>query len=124
MNGGGFMYWQAVLNEVLNKNSEKSFLFTNLKRGSDDRQKIKPEGYKTYKLGSEYGDSYLTHREAECALRLIQGKTILTIAAELQLSPRTVEFYLKNIKSKFRCRTKAELIEKVLHSNFLTAIDF
>lgn len=118
------MYWQAVLNEVLNKNSSGSFLFTNLKHENGERQKAKFEGYKTYKLGDKYGDSYLTRREAECALRIIQGKTILTIAAELQLSPRTVEFYLKNIKSKFRCRTKAELIEKVLHSGFLTAIDF
>ncbi len=28
---GGFMYWQAVLKEVLNRNSEEPFLFTNLR---------------------------------------------------------------------------------------------
>jgi len=118
------MYWQAVLKEVLNRNSEEPFLFTNLrpeggfirkKNGEFDNQKI-------YKLGGEYGDLYLTQREVDCIVRIIQGKTIVKIATELALSPRTVEFYLRNVKSKLRCRTKAQLIEKIMQNNLLAAV--
>lgn len=119
------MYWQAVLKEVLNRNSEEPSLFTNLrpesgimvrkKNGEFDNQKI-------YKLGGEYGDLYLTQREVDCIVRIIQGKTIVKIATELTLSPRTVEFYLRNVKSKLRCRTKAQLIEKIMQNNLLAAV--
>jgi len=121
------MYWQAVLREVLNKNSKEPFLFTNLKQENENVVRKKTcvvENRKIYKLGGEYGDLYLTRREAECTFRVIQGKTVAVIATELTLSPRTVEFYLKNAKSKLRCRTKAQLIEKILQSNFLTAANF
>lgn len=121
------MYWQAVLREVLNRNSEESFLFTNLKPDNESLARKKNGEFgnqKIYKLGGEYGDLYLTRREMDCILRVVQGKTIITIATELKLSPRTVEFYLKNVKSKLRCRTKAQLIEKVIQNNFLAAANF
>jgi len=117
------MYWQAVLNEVINKNSVTPSLFTNIKQEINEIRE-KPQKPKTYPLGKEYGDTYLTKREAECIIQLIQGKTIAIVAKELKLSPRTVEFYIKNIKNKMRCRTRMQMIEKALHSDFLTKIDF
>ena len=67
---------------------------------------------------------YFTRREAHCMYYLLHGFTIHRAAKQLSLSPRTVEFYLKNIKIKFDVRTKAELIEKIMKTNFLDIIDF
>jgi DNA-binding CsgD family transcriptional regulator len=62
----------------------------------------------------------LSKREAECIYNLSQGKTAKEIAKVLNLSFRTVEFYINNIKNKWGCSTRSELIDKALipHLNF------
>jgi DNA-binding CsgD family transcriptional regulator len=55
---------------------------------------------------------------------LLKGKTINSIATILNLSPRTVEYYVKNMKAKIGCRTKFELIDLVYASEFMKSMDF
>lgn len=57
----------------------------------------------------------LSKREIECVNYLIRGMTAKQIGTIMDLSHRTVEFYLKRIKNKLTCRTKSELIAKVLN---------
>lgn len=126
------MYWESVLKEVLNKGSNKqAFSFTNLGAKKENKnylrsknRTLRPRVLKAYSLGGKHGNLYFTKREAECMSRMLRGKTITRVADELELSPRTVEFYLKNMKSKLGCRTKFELIEVVLDSDFLKNVDF
>jgi DNA-binding CsgD family transcriptional regulator len=54
----------------------------------------------------------LSPREAECLRSLAKGKTAKMIARELNLSTRTVEHYLENIKFKFNVNSKYDLINK------------
>lgn len=118
------MFWNNILNNVINKKNDK-----NNKKNKDKElsvhdnaniaQQIEYNAKKNYYLGSKYQDIYFTQRETECMIMLIKGKTINKIAKELQLSPRTIEFYLKNMKNKIGCRTKFELIEQILESDFL-----
>ena len=77
-----------------------------------------------YGLGSKYGDAYFTRREAECMVLLLKGKAINSVADILELSPRTVEYYIKNMKSKIGCRTKFELVDLVYASEFMKNVDF
>jgi DNA-binding CsgD family transcriptional regulator len=134
------MYWDKVLNEVLNKNSSKpAFEFTNLSEfkkhkqlnnNSDfhlnDHGKIKKmkRPAKRYALGDKYQSVYFTEREAQCMVLLMKGKTIAKVAEELFLSPRTIEFYLKNMKYKIGCRTKFDLIDVIQSTGFLQQVDF
>lgn len=53
---------------------------------------------------------FLTQREAECAALLVNGKTAKLISQALYISPRTAETHIKNIKKKFHCHNKSELI--------------
>ena len=118
------MYWKTVLSEVLNKQSSRNFAFTNFRKeryqksenGKPVHVKVKP---KKYSLGSKFSGIHFSQREADCMLHMLRGKSINGIAKSTQLSPRTVEYYVKNIKKKVGCRTKFELIELVIDSDFL-----
>lgn len=51
----------------------------------------------------------LSHREMECSKLLLTGLGNKQIASHLQISERTVEHYIDNIKNKLSCNSKTEL---------------
>jgi DNA-binding CsgD family transcriptional regulator len=55
-----------------------------------------------------------TNRENDVLRLLIRGKTAREIAAVLELSKRTVEHHLENMRGKLQVNSKSELIEKVI----------
>lgn len=55
----------------------------------------------------------LTNRQLECALLLIKGMKYKEIASQLNISPRTVEVHLNQLKTKFDCRNSVELAMKL-----------
>lgn len=57
----------------------------------------------------------LSKREIDCLKLYLKGKSAKNIGEKLGLSPRTVEFYLANIKNKLSCHTKPELISLLNH---------
>ena len=65
---------------------------------------------------------YFTYREAQCMAELMCGKTIKATGESLGLSPRTVEYYLKNMKSKLKCRTKSELMQIIARSSVMNIL--
>ena len=52
----------------------------------------------------------LSHREKECLLALRSGYTYQEVGDLLQISARTVEHYLNNIRNKLGLETRSELI--------------
>lgn len=125
-------YWNSVLDEVLHKDEEShSFLFTNQGHLGEiyvacDDEFVQPRGrneHKNYYLGSQYPNVYLTRREAETMFWMMQDYTISHAAHRMHLSARTVEFYLKNLKLKFQCKSKNELVEKLLQTNLLQQLE-
>ncbi len=121
------MYWDTVLKEVLNKkDASYPCIFTNLKKspiseqedGSEQNKKDKQEEVRVF-LGQNYPNVYFTKRECQCMLLLLKGKTMKEAGVMLNLSARTVEYYVKNMKFKLECRTKSELIGAVLDSDFI-----
>lgn len=64
-----------------------------------------------YYLGKPYIGTYLTSREYECYTLMKQGLKYKEIADRLDLTPRTVEFYVSNMREKLLCRHKNHLIK-------------
>lgn len=124
------MYWEMVLNEVVNRKMSGEFRFTNFgcmaavdkdrKNGKKLLNRRKPEGFK---LGNKHPDVKFSRREAECLVKFLQGMTVRDTAEALGLSPRTVEFYVKNMRQKVGCRTKSELINIVANSDFVLLLE-
>lgn len=123
-------YWQIVLAEVLNKNNiDYTFLHTNLgpiERVVPDRR-FCPEPAEPRRarieLDGQFSGIYLTPREYDCLTALATGRTVKVVARELDLSHRTVEFYLKNLKTKFGCASKGELLALIAEADLLSTLE-
>lgn len=61
----------------------------------------------------------LSKREIECIYYLVRGMTARQIGEELDLSHRTVEFYLERVKAKLKCSTKSELIARAIDEKLI-----
>lgn len=55
-------------------------------------------------------NTMLSTRQHQCATYILQGKTSKEIAHQLNLSVRTIESYIEDIKHKFNCKNKTDLI--------------
>ena len=73
---------------------------------------------KQYHLSQAWEGIYLTQREAECIQLCLLGMSMKAIGEELNLSARTIEFYLKNVKDKIGVRKKKDLITVFTQINF------
>jgi DNA-binding CsgD family transcriptional regulator len=65
-------------------------------------------------ISLQLGNVSLTPREQECLEYTVKGYTAKQIAKKLSISPRTVEDYLNQTKSKLGVVTKQEMIQKIL----------
>lgn len=74
---------------------------------------------RSYNISNQFKNTNLSARELEVLFYLVRGKVVSDISTILQISKRTIESYIENIKSKLACNNKAELIEKALDNNFI-----
>lgn len=65
-------------------------------------------------LNEYYPNTTISEREMQCLFYTAGGRTAKEIAKLLDLSPRTVEHYIENLKSKFDCTTKVQLRNKLV----------
>jgi len=64
-----------------------------------------------------YGsNTTLTRREAECLYYLMHNKSAKEIAQALDLSSRTIETHLSNVKLKLDCHTKKDTVKQFLNT--------
>lgn len=70
----------------------------------------------------KYNHYRLSKQESFCLFFLVRGNTAKLIAKKMNISFRTVESYLENIKIKLNCKNKSELIAKAIEEGFLTTI--
>ena len=66
------------------------------------------------KNSKKFLDYDLSQRETDILHFTAQGKSAKEISLKINLSKRTIEDYLENLKNKFQVESKAELMEKII----------
>ncbi len=64
----------------------------------------------------------LTKREIECIYLLLDGNTYKEIAKKMNISSRTVESYIVNVKNKLACESSHDLFNKLNKAQLKTDI--
>lgn len=64
-------------------------------------------------VGGTTGLDELTPRERQIAVLIVEGRTTREAAAALFLSPKTVEYHLRHVYTKFAITSRAELAERL-----------
>lgn len=80
---------------------------------------IDRRGFLSQTCGNISFSQKFTKKELRCIDHLLLGKTANEIARILNLSPRTVEGHLNNLKNKLGCYKKSELIATLFKKGFL-----
>lgn len=73
----------------------------------------------SYKLDDNIS---VSKREFECLFYLVQGRTMKEIARFMNLSSRTIEFHLNNVKKKLNCNKKSQVIETLLRNEIFSSL--
>lgn len=98
---------------------QNSAFYLQLKQSDE---KYFPGNHSHYKTRTTHNPFHLSQRENECMFHLLRGKTSKQIADILNLSKRTIDFYIENIKNKAGCRTKSELLITAIESGYTNII--
>jgi DNA-binding CsgD family transcriptional regulator len=64
----------------------------------------------------------ITIRERETLKLIAEGLTVPEAARKMQLSPRTVEFYVKTLRYKFKAPSKLQLVKHVIENDILSKL--
>lgn len=76
-----------------------------------------------YHLGENYNHHYLTKREVECIKWCIRGKTADETSLILNISKRTVNAHLDNVKQKLNCNKQAHLARRIIDLGIIDALE-
>lgn len=70
-------------------------------------------------LGTKYPGIYLSAQESQIAILSLEGESPSDIGKLLNLSLRTIEYYLYKMRLKLNCINAVELCQKLRDSDFL-----
>ena len=76
-----------------------------------------------YSLVKDGVEITITMRERETLKLIAEGLTVPQAARQMDLSPRTVEFYVKTLRYKFKSPSKHELVKYVNENNTLSKLE-
>lgn len=119
---GSFYYFvkKPLLDEA---NHISGIIYHCLQLVSSDAEKILSfTDAKHYNIIDQDNLFNLSKREFECLFFILRGKTAKQTAEIMNLSKRTVETYIENLKNKFACDSKADLLIKAVMNGYQSMI--
>lgn len=78
---------------------------------------------KKYPLGPKYRGIVLNYREAMCMHYLLKKWKLSQIAKQMQLSTRTISFYISSVMLQLKCDSLSKLIDCIKDSELMKYFD-
>ena len=114
--------WEDVVHSVTHKNVNRVEIVRQrlaLAQQGPPLQDKRRRGARRVWIAEKNKYIYFTKRELETLKWLMRQCTVKQAARHMGLSHRTVEFYVKNVRSKLDCKNKHRLLKKIeLHGWF------
>ncbi len=85
----------------------------------DQQYYFKQDHGRHYQLTPSIDQGQLSSREMDCLFYLLRNKSAKAIARRLDLSYRTVEWHIANVRLKLGCNNKTDLIERAVSDGYL-----
>jgi DNA-binding CsgD family transcriptional regulator len=117
------MFWDRIAQEIENNRFIPLSEAESTIKPIEKKNKTPFDQPKKYILENNQPNLYLTFREAQCMAHMMLDCTMKETAQLLGLSPRTVEYYIKRIKTKIGCRTKESLIKEIQATGFAKTLE-
>lgn len=120
-------YWKSLVKDFIKEKIEGEKTATSLHQIAEPKKKLpakkltpaeKKQRESRVYVGAPYEDIYFTYREAQAMALFLKGYTNADVAERVKLSARTIDYYLSNMKIKFGCKTKSELMKRISESEF------
>jgi len=119
-------YFKEKFAKELNNDDSRKLIVTTLKIENSflyEKEKVtnffNELNINSYQLGDQL---FVTRRELECLFYLVQGKTMKEIARLMNISHRTIEFHLNNIKRKTNSYKKSQIINMFLENKVFCSL--
>ena len=77
---------------------------------------------RSYTVNTLFNKTELSQREKDCVFYLLRGFSMKEIGKKLEISWRTVESYVNNIKFKWGCQNRKAVIDCAVANGFLSYI--
>lgn len=119
-------YFEEEASDLLKNSNQKSLISTQVKicqNSLQEEQKNEEILRQIYSQDSHGLPFSFSKREAECLKYLLRGKSAKEIARTLDLSPRTVETYIVNIKQKTGNKRKSQIIDTFEKCNLINELN-
>ncbi len=76
-----------------------------------------------YYLRGHSENAYLTAKEAACVRWIIEGKTAEEISKLENIQVKTVQRHIEHIKEKFNCKKQTQIVQLIMNSGLLGALE-
>lgn len=111
------MYWNRLIHEAMRQEASHAPGFKQWWEQVRSRMELRERA--TYDLIGDLEGVRLTQREAECVVEASLGYTNKETARHLQISPRTVEYYLQNVRMKTQSDNRFDMLSKMIKTGAL-----
>lgn len=99
-------YFVRAAKNLINSSKENPFMRASSSNAQKLAEFVLPPMNDVYSISGPLGDTILTAQEFLALQKFIRGKSYKEIGKIMEISPRTVEKYLRNTKKKISCHVK------------------
>lgn len=116
------LYFKEQASPIIEKSRLPENLFNSHEQFRDEQLKLELPKIKKYYLGMIAPGVYITAQQFQIIKLTMLGATAKEVSVELNISPRTVEKHIENVRVHLKCQRKSDLFRLIVNSSLFHMI--